>query len=601
MIKIYSILSLILLWSSCCWAQYEDHIWMYGFSPYDALQEWTHQDTTWGATNIDFNFSPPKIYYDHDRLIDFLATNSSISNRTGEILIYTNGQAIWNGENEFIEDTINYNQHWENFVLHQDGIDVLNGFLAIQGAMMLPLPEQDSVYMLIYSQFNSAMSRTMNLFSAKIDLNMPLGSQVINKDQFLIENDTIASGTLNAVKHANGRDWWVMKLDRNNGNIFRFLLSPEGISDYDLLDFGDDFETSIGQLYFSPNGEYIAANCTPSFFVDGSQIIVANFDRSTGDIFDIEEEIIPTDTYARGLSFSPNSDFLYVSDGLTMYQYDLGEEDILGSRLAIEEYDGFNYYYTQDSLFPEPQHFGWMGLAPDGKIYVSTQMGSSRVMHRINKPNVKGVGCDMEQHSVYLPTSYARTIPNFPNYRLGPLDGSMADTLGIDNHPIAKFRYVQDTLDDFKIEFLDLSYFRPEEYSWDFGDGESSSDKNPTHTFAGNGVYDVCLTVSNENSSNTSCRTIMMGTTAVGDELLQADISLFPNPVRDDMILSFHDYIPREAELILYDVQGQKTVTYSLRSGMNMLNLSELISGIYVYQIVDGGHMLKSGKISKVQ
>ena len=120
--------------------------------------------------------------------------------------MYSNGQAIWNGENEYIEDTINYNDHWENKTLFQDGIMVLFGLPAIQGALALPVPEHDSVYMLIYSQFNSDMERTMNMFSSKIDLNMSLGNQVIEKDKLLIVNDTIASGTLNAVKHANGRD-----------------------------------------------------------------------------------------------------------------------------------------------------------------------------------------------------------------------------------------------------------------------------------------------------------------------------------------------------------------------------------------------------------
>lgn len=600
MIKYSSVFIILSLWSSCCLAQHEDHIWMFGFSPYDALQDPVHQDTTWGATNIDFNYLPPKIYYDHNRLIDFLGTNACISNHIGEILMYSNGQAIWNGENEFIIDTINYSDHWEIFTVEQDGMLVLDGLPAIQGAMVLPLPKQDSVYMLIYSQFNSEMERTMNLFSAKIDLNLPLESQLINKDQLLIENDTIASGTLNAVKHANGRDWWILKLDRNNGRIFRFLLDPSGISEYELLDFGNYFETSIGQLYFSPNGEYIAANCNPRFSVDDSQIVIANFDRSKGEIANIQEEFLARKTYARGISFSPNSKYLYVSDGLTMYQYDLKEDDILESRLAIETYDGYNYYYTQDSLFPEPQQFGWMGLAPDGKIYVSSQMPTSRVMHRINNPNIRGEGCDMEQHSVFLPTSYGRGIPNFPNYRLGPLDGSEADTLGIDNHPIAKFRYVQDTTNDLQIEFVDLSYFRPEEYSWDFGDGDSSSDQNPTYTFSGNGVYEICLTVSNENSSNTSCRTIMLGTTAVGDEFLQADISLFPNPVQDDLILSFHDYIPMEGVLVLYGTQGRKIAKYDIQSGMNRVNMSGLQTGIYLYQVLDGQQVLKSGKLSKL-
>jgi hypothetical protein len=33
------------------------------------------------------------------------------------------------------------------------------------------------------------------------------------------------------------------------------------------------------------------------------------------------------------------------------------------------------------------------------------------------------------------------------------------------------------------------------DWSWDFGDGQTSTDRNPTHTYATPGLYDFTLTV----------------------------------------------------------------------------------------------------------
>ncbi|MBK7699704.1 MAG: hypothetical protein IPJ39_13695 [Saprospiraceae bacterium] len=62
-------------------------------------------------------------------------------------------------------------------------------------------------------------------------------------------------------------------------------------------------------------------------------------------------------------------------------------------------------------------------------------------MSKIEYPDEAGEACTVLQHSVFMPTGIARGIPNFPHYRLGPLDGSPCDTLGLDNNPIAKYRY----------------------------------------------------------------------------------------------------------------------------------------------------------------
>jgi len=45
-------------------------------------------------------------------------------------------------------------------------------------------------------------------------------------------------------------------------------------------------------------------------------------------------------------------------------------------------------------------------------------------------------------------------------------------------------------------------------YVWNFGDGETALVENPTHTFS-QGVWNVTLTVTNENGTDTTSTTIV--------------------------------------------------------------------------------------------
>lgn len=53
------------------------------------------------------------------------------------------------------------------------------------------------------------------------------------------------------------------------------------------------------------------------------------------------------------------------------------------------------------------------------------------------------------------------------------------------------------------VQFTDKSGGNPTKYVWDFGDGTSSTDRNPSHTYNQTGTYTVSLTVSNEFGSDT--------------------------------------------------------------------------------------------------
>jgi PKD repeat protein len=53
------------------------------------------------------------------------------------------------------------------------------------------------------------------------------------------------------------------------------------------------------------------------------------------------------------------------------------------------------------------------------------------------------------------------------------------------------------------IQFNDLSANSPSAWSWNFGDGTTSTEKNPLHVYSNEGTYTVSLTVTNASGSNT--------------------------------------------------------------------------------------------------
>jgi len=93
------------------------------------------------------------------------------------------------------------------------------------------------------------------------------------------------------------------------------------------------------------------------------------------------------------------------------------------------------------------------------------------------------------------------------------------------------------------IAFQDISGNAPLSWAWDFGDGTTSTDENPVHTFADPGMYDVELIACNENGCDTTVFTY--------DVLIETD----PNCEGVSMIANSNIGIT-ECSGILYDSGG---------------------------------------------
>ena len=182
----------------------------------------------------------------------------------------------------------------------------------------------------------------------------------------------------------------------------------------------------LGLACFSPDGsKYVRYGLTEMH--NPSRLEIFDFDRCTGELSNYRNLWYLDSIYAPGLSISPNSRYMYVGRQLSIDQYDLQASDIAASKQTVANYDFF-----VDPLFPQ---FGYttfflQQLAADKKIYISTGNGT-RFLHVIDQPDSVGLACNVLQHSIQLPTFNSFSIPNFPNFRLGPIDGTICDSLGI--------------------------------------------------------------------------------------------------------------------------------------------------------------------------
>lgn len=530
-------------------------------------------DPRFGTTLVNFNAGNPLVSFaDKGKMVIFEA-NASISDQQGNLLYYTNGYDV--------EDA-----HFNKIPGATDlGIKYWDGLVEPQGVLFLNNPSSDSSKYLFYIsiKLNSPHFHVLDLNYLLIEKHT---NKVIKFGN--VVHDTLNSGCLTACKHANGQDYWIL-LNKENTNLFyKILVTSLGIRTLAIQSVGPRIIEGAGQAVFSPNGEYFALYESISNR-EGAYFFLYKFDRCTGELTELQNKHVSKMGFG-GISFSPNSKLFYHSSGLVLSQTALSHENPLDNFEEIEIITDQTSWGSQYNLHQ---------LGPDGRIYISNAY-SNFVMHRINRPNEPGKSSFPRSNSFALKTLGGYGIPNMPNYRLGPIDGSTCDTLDIDNMPWAWWRHDQDTTDYLNFEFNDLSAYEVTEWEWSFGDGMKSSTQSPVHRYSKNGVYEVCLIAKNKNGADTLCKTLNVGTTATYDHQNFIKIEIFPNPAKEYFVINVLDYNPEKMHLELFDLAGKRILTQRLFEGSNGIELGSVSIGVFAVKIFEQGRLVISEKLVRM-
>jgi hypothetical protein len=220
---------------------------------------------------------------------------------------------------------------------------------------------------------------------------------------------------------------------------------------------------------------------------------------------------------------------------------------------------------------------------------MSPTAGSSKYLHVIDRPDLRAPECKFLQHAININIWNARTVPNIPNYRLGPIDGSFCDTLGLNNLPKSRWRFEPDQLiDPLLIRFTDLSFFEPETWYWDFDDGETSDIPSPLHTFEP-GLYHVCQTVSNQFATDSTCQWVEILPTGLREELdrILPDISVNPNPFLDFITIQSRNGNFRTVHLQLHDIHGRLIFDQPETTIPSKIYFPDFPSGMYLISLIE--------------
>ena len=406
---IYLLLFMMVL-SPCVYSQGLSTFWITG-------NDNTNQPP-FGSTNIDFVSGSPIAYF-QQRNLRFLRTSISMSDSTGNLLFYSNGFAICNANSDTMINGKGFDSSYIfNFYAY--------GQPAAQTMLVIPQPGNDHRF---YNIFHVSIDTTWNngviafenalkLRHTIIDMTLDSGRGAVTQRELPLMYDTLSAGHVQGVKHANGRDWWVLIPRYAGGVFYSFLVTPDTIIGPMNQQLGPSLiGASIRQVIFSPDGNKYA-------FVDHrNHLLIYDFDRCTGVMSNAIQIPVLDSMIARGVAFSPNSRYLYMSSTIFLYQFDTWATNIATSQITVAEWDTF--YSPQPPLATT---FYLPMLANDGKIYINSSNSVDR-MHIINFPDSGGLACDVCQHCLILPTLNAFTMPNYPNYFLGAETGSICDTL----------------------------------------------------------------------------------------------------------------------------------------------------------------------------
>ncbi|MFK8059833.1 MAG: T9SS type B sorting domain-containing protein [Polaribacter sp.] len=465
--KITAFLILLFLFVNNSFSQRETENWYFG-----------------NNTSINFLNKEPTVI--NDSKILAARGTSSISDKNGNLLFYTDGVSVYNSSHIKIS-----------------GKGLESDFVTSQNVIIIPKPNSSSIFYIftIKSEViddgggpaigkNSNSKKSANfipgLYYSTLDMSANSNRGEITERNILILQNV--SEKITAVHHKNGKDIWLATHKSDDNDIFfddfyTILVNDSGVQTPKKSDFGQKFIFDRkGYMKFSPNGEFLsmASNTSGGWvFKFDNENGVINQPRRLGFATGVGDIVRPY-----GVEFSIDSNKLYFTSkkddqvDIRLYQFDMSR---------VFQNNTTSQLFTIVS-FRNESKVGALQLAKNGKIYGAVNSGeefndSEPFLSVINNPKLNSEReINFQERSINIPGGATRL--GLPNFVQSYFRTRILNETGCVN-----------TDELFTID----SYTTIQSAVWDFGDGNTSNQVSPTHQFTAPGKYLVKATITLNN------------------------------------------------------------------------------------------------------
>ena len=390
-----TIILLVFLQLSCSavgFGQGEQNVWVFG-----------------DGCGLDFNGGVPVNYANNHFTVS--GGCASICDASGQLLFYTNGYWIWNRYHELMPQMTGgvsgYGQ--PIYPVGHPPLMGWSGGQVNQVAAITGVPLQPGRYYVF------TLNTTGQLFYTVVDMSLDGGKGNIDPAKRSIPLASGLAEKLTVVKGCN--NIWVMTRARNSNEYRAFEVNDTGIVAAPVVSNAGNLPVTwyrCGVIKFSADGSRMAAACHQGVGPAGG-LELYQFNAMTGEVS--QPLVLDSSSTAHyyGACFSPDGSKLYATQSFEevngVWQTSkVGQFDVsLSTPAAIAASSTIVY----NDLVNHSENLGDLKRAPDGRIYFGSNKSPQTFLHRIDLPNVAGVGCNAVGYAMAINgAGTSRGLPN---------------------------------------------------------------------------------------------------------------------------------------------------------------------------------------------
>ncbi len=246
--------------------------------------------------NWHFGYNTSLIFEKDTVLVDTSAIRTaescaSLSDINGNLLLYTDGVSVWNRQHQIVGN----------------GSGLLGHESSSRGSVLLSINRDDSS-IILFTTDSRGGSNGLRYHLIKMNSK---DSFNISKKNILIKSNI--AEPIAAINHQDNKRVWVLCREFNGFDYFSYLVTSEGIIDCPVTSKSAIFigksepATAQNDIVISSDGRMLA-QC----YFALSKLELFKLNNQSGNLYD--GFVLDDQWYPTGLSFSPNNEYLFLSE-----------------------------------------------------------------------------------------------------------------------------------------------------------------------------------------------------------------------------------------------------------------------------------------------